>query len=84
MSLPKPEYFIIVYGRDPGFTEDGFKKVILEGDFHTFKTKKELDAALTKLMVKRHEHEILNGQQFVQLPDGRAAVIIKGQRWAIK
>lgn len=83
MTQPKNEYYVIVFGRDPDFKETEFRKVVLEGDFHVFETKKKLDRALTKMQVTRHEHEILNGQQFVQLPDGRAAVIVKGLRFAI-
>lgn len=81
MPLPKDMYYVLIFGRAK---EDRIKPNRLEGEFHSFDTKSELNKALTKMQAKCHDHMVLKGQAFIKLPDGRAGIIIKGQRWAIE
>ena len=57
---------------------------ILDGEFHTFTSKSEMNKALTKMGAELHDHDVLRGQAFFKLPDGRAGIIIKGERWIVK
>lgn len=80
MPLPKDMFFVIVYGRSK---EHLLGPKILDGEFHSFHTKKEMNKALGTMGAEPHDHDVLKGQVFFKLPDDRSGVIIKGQRWAV-
>jgi hypothetical protein len=80
MPLPRDMFFVIVYGRAK---KDRMGPNLIDGEFHSFHTKKEMNETLGVMGAKPHDHDILKGQAFFKLPDNRAGVIIKGQRWTV-
>lgn len=80
MTRQKSSYHVMVFGIAEG-AEDIHS---FPGEIFEFETKRELDSWLNAYSMRVHKKDYLAGQCMLQLPDGRAVMIIKGCRKILK
>ncbi len=76
------KYYAVVFGADPD--PDAEKKPTIDGHCEVFTAKVDLDTWLTTKNVRMHDRDNLAGQCIMQLPDGRAVMILKGHAKTLK